>query len=47
LQIVFLVNLPDYKAGHQHNISIDDNPICIPLFGKVEDPYREGAGEIF
>jgi hypothetical protein len=41
------VKLPAYKAWLQNNIFINDNPICIPLFGKVEDPYREGSGEIF
>jgi hypothetical protein len=35
------VKLPAYKAGLQNNIFINDNPICILLFG------IEGSGEIF
>ena len=35
------VKLHDYKAGHQNNIVINDNSICIPLFGK------EKLGEFF
>jgi hypothetical protein len=35
------VKLPAYKAGLQNNIIINDNSICIPLFGK------EGLGEIY
>jgi hypothetical protein len=28
------VKLPAYKAGNKNNIVINDNSICIPLFGK-------------
>ena len=35
------MKLPAYKAGLQNNIIINDNSICIPLFGK------EGLGEIY
>jgi hypothetical protein len=36
-----LVKFPTYKAGLQNNIFINDNSICIPLFGK------EWLGDIF
>jgi hypothetical protein len=37
---------PRLQDGASREYFINNNQICITLFDKVEDPYREGSGEI-